>query len=107
MLAKRLSSSFSSSANTVAAASCLAVPTTSACLQQWRTAGVTPQNCLTNWPENIASGATVSVCNSFSTLKRVVKGDYSCCLQRESIPTKPEQVKCKGTRESAYERIFT
>src|SRR2546425_11002884 len=37
---------------------------------------------------------------SFSTLKRVVKGQCSCRPLREGIHTKPEKVKCKCTRES-------
>src|SRR5881396_3884520 len=35
--------------------------------------------------------------SNFSTLKRVVKGHGSCCPQRASIHTKPEEVKCKCT----------
>src|SRR5438270_10770240 len=35
---------------------------------------------------------------SFSTLKRVVKGQCSCRPWRESIHTKPEKVKCKSLR---------
>src|SRR5213082_2554199 len=35
---------------------------------------------------------------SFSTLKRVVKGQYSCRPVRERIHTTPAKVKCKCTR---------
>ncbi len=57
-------------------------------------------------PKKLKRFSIVLDSSNFSTLKRVVKGHGSCSPQRESIQTKPEKVKCKGTGEKAQAFLF-
>ena len=54
----------------------------------------------------VAWGTKGVLLDSFSTLKRVVKGHCSCCPQRESIPPKSEKGKCNCTRGRQVIRLL-